>query len=58
MVCDEDGSLREFKNSVLSFIKRAGLVRYRTTDGKYGWRREDDKPVVIALQRPESCSTR
>ncbi len=45
IVYDEAGILGELKKKVLKLIKKARLKRYRTPDGKYGWVREDGKPI-------------
>jgi len=42
---DETGVLAELKSKVGELIRKAKLVRYRTRDGKYGWKRRDDKPL-------------
>jgi len=46
VICDKLGELAWFKATVADFIRREGLVRYRTRDGKYGWERADGKPLV------------
>jgi hypothetical protein len=28
------------------FIESVGLERYRTPDGRYGWKRKDGKPLI------------
>lgn len=43
IVYDESGVLRDLKSKVYKLIEKAGLVRYRTPDGKYGWKRVDNK---------------
>ncbi len=45
IVYDETGVLARLKSMALELVRRAGLVRYRTPDGKYGWKRLDDKPL-------------
>ncbi|MHB9302039.1 nucleotidyltransferase family protein [Thermofilum pendens] len=46
VACDYDGSLHRFKERVLGIIRELDLVRYRTSDGKYGWMRRDGKPIM------------
>jgi predicted nucleotidyltransferase len=50
IVCDEENILHRFKRSVLEFIERYDLVRYRTSDGKYGWKRRDNKPLAEIIK--------
>lgn len=38
VVCDPKGVLAGFVEKGRRLIEKAGLVRYRTPDGKYGWR--------------------
>jgi len=45
IIYDELGILRRLKEDVLRLVKEARLVRYRTSDGKYGWKRADGKPL-------------
>lgn len=47
IVYDESGILAELKSKVKELVKKAGLVRYRTQDGKYGWKRRDNKPLEV-----------
>ncbi len=42
---DETGVLVRLKSKVMQLVRKANLVRYRTSDGKYGWKRADDKPL-------------
>jgi hypothetical protein len=35
---------------VLEFIEKYDLVRYRTSDGKYGWKRGDNKPLAEVIE--------
>ena len=44
-VYDEFGVLEKLKSKVTELVKKAGLVRYKTPDGKYGWKRSDGKPI-------------
>lgn len=55
VICDEAGEVSKALERVRRFIEEAGLVRYRTPDGKYGWRRADGRPLAEALRR---CTTR
>ena len=45
VVWDPSGVLHEFVEKGRELIKKAGLVRYKTPDGKYGWKREDGRPL-------------
>jgi len=45
IIYDELGVLRRLKEGALRLIEKARLVRYRTPDGKYGWRRVDGRPL-------------
>ena len=45
VVYDETGKLSELASKARELVKAAGLVRYRTPDGKYGWRRADGRPL-------------
>lgn len=45
VIWDTDDILRDFVERGRALIRKAGLVRYRTPDGKYGWRRADGKPL-------------
>jgi len=47
VVYDELGVLRKLKDGVLRLIEKARLIRYRTPDGKYGWRRADRRPLEV-----------
>jgi len=47
IVYDELGILRRLKERVAKLVERAQLVRYRTPDGKYGWKRADDRPLEV-----------
>lgn len=47
VIYDELGVLGELKSRVYELVEKAGMVRYRTPDGKYGWRRVDDKPLEV-----------
>ena len=50
VVCDRSGVLTKFKSEVLDFVEKYGLVRYRTSNGKYGWGRKDGKPLVEVIK--------
>lgn len=43
VIYDERGVLTELKRKVFEAVEKAGLIRYRTPDGKYGWKRADDR---------------
>ena len=45
IIYDELGILRRLKEDVLRLVKEARLVRYRTPNGKYGWKRAYGKPL-------------
>jgi len=45
VICDRHGAIRSFIERGRRLIRKARLVRYRTPDGKYGWRREDMRPI-------------
>ena len=45
IIYDELGVLRRLKEGALRLIEKARLVRYRTPDGRYGWRRVDGRPL-------------
>ncbi len=45
VVYDEFGVLGALKQKTAKLVKKARLTRYRTPDGKYGWRRVDGKPL-------------
>lgn len=47
VVYDELGVLRRLKMKAVELVEKAGLVRYRTPDGKYGWKRADGKPIGV-----------
>ena len=48
VIWDRGGVLRKFVEKGRALIRKAGLVRYRTPDGKYGWKREDNRPLEPA----------
>ena len=45
VIWDTGNVLREFVEKRRALIRKAGLVRYRTPDGKYGWKRRDNRPL-------------
>jgi len=47
IIYDETGVLEKLKGKVLELISKAQLVRYRTPDGRYGWKRVDNKPLEV-----------
>ena len=47
IIYDELGVLRRLKEDALRLVEKARLVRYRTPDGKYGWKRVDGKPLEV-----------
>ena len=47
VIWDTGNVLREFVEKGRALIRKAGLVRYRTPDGKYGWKRRDDRPLEL-----------
>jgi len=47
IIYDETGILERLKGKVLELISKAQLVRYKTPDGRYGWKRVDDKPLEV-----------
>ena len=47
IIYDETGILEKLKGKVLELISKAQLVRYKTPDGRYGWKRVDGKPLEV-----------
>lgn len=45
IIYDESKTLSKLKSMVGELIRKAGLIRYKTPDGKYGWKRMDDRPL-------------
>ncbi|MCX8162401.1 MAG: nucleotidyltransferase domain-containing protein [Candidatus Bathyarchaeota archaeon] len=45
VVYDRLGVLKRLAEDVRRLIEKANLIRYRTPDGKYGWKRIDDKAL-------------
>jgi len=46
VVYDKTGRLEELAAKARQLVEEMGLVRYRTSDGKYGWKKRDGKPLV------------
>jgi predicted nucleotidyltransferase len=46
VVYDRTGRLAELAAKARRLVEAEGLVKYRTPDGKYGWKRLDGKPLV------------
>jgi len=51
---DKNGRIATFFERLREAVKRAGLVRFRTSDGKYGWRPvrqlQCGEPLVIKVE--------
>jgi len=47
VVWDENDVLKKFIEEGKELIRKAKLVRYKTVDGKYGWKKSDEKPLKI-----------
>jgi hypothetical protein len=54
VVYDRTGKLAELAAKARQLVEAEGLVKYRTPDGKYGWKRLDGKPLVPV--RPSSST--
>jgi len=50
IIYDETGILEKFTSKVKAFIKKAKLIKYKTPNGKYGWKRINGKPIAQALE--------
>ena len=51
---DKDGRIERLFNRVKSAVKKAGLVRYKTSDGKYGWKPSQElKPGEVFIVQLE-----
>ena len=46
VVYDRTGRLEELAAKARRLVEEMGLVKYRTPNGKYGWKRRDGKPLV------------
>jgi predicted nucleotidyltransferase len=46
VIYDKTGKLSELTSKVRRFVNSIGLIKYRTPDGKYGWKRLDGKPLI------------
>ncbi len=46
-IYDPESILEKIIRGIKELIMRAGLKRYRTIDGKYGWMRYDGRPLAI-----------
>ena len=46
IIHDEDDVLKSFVKRGRILIEKANLIRYRTPDDKYGWKRRDMKPLI------------
>ena len=47
VVWDENDVLKKFIEEGKELIRKAKLVRYKTVDGKYGWKKSDETPLEI-----------
>lgn len=45
IVYDETGILARLKSKIKELVSKAKLVRYKTPNGKYGWKRINGKPL-------------
>jgi len=45
VVYDRTGKLSQLASKTRDFVRVVGLVRYRTPDGRYGWKRADGRPL-------------
>ena len=48
IIKDSRGILKLFLEKGRKLIREMDLVRYKTPDGKYGWKRRDGKPISQA----------
>jgi predicted nucleotidyltransferase len=46
VIYDRMGRIGRLIAKAGELVEKAGLVRYKTPDGKYGWRRLDGKPLT------------
>jgi predicted nucleotidyltransferase len=47
IIWDKYGLLKDFVEKGRRLIEKMKLVRYKTQDGKYGWKRIDEKPIAL-----------
>jgi predicted nucleotidyltransferase len=47
IIWDKYGLLKDFVEKGRRLIEKMKLVRYKTPDGKYGWKRIDGKPIAL-----------
>jgi predicted nucleotidyltransferase len=47
VIYDRTGKLGELASKARRLVEAAGLVRYGTPDGKYGWKRRDERPLEL-----------
>jgi len=45
VIYDKTGRLAELAAKTRQLVAKAGLTRYKTPNGKYGWKRRDGKPL-------------
>ncbi len=45
IISDRDDVIKSFIEKGRRLIEKAQLVRYRTPDGKYGWKRRNGRPI-------------
>jgi predicted nucleotidyltransferase len=48
IIWDSRGILKRFLEEGRALIREMDLIRYKTPDGKYGWKRRDMKPISQA----------
>jgi len=47
VIYDKTGEIRELTSRVRQFVDSMGLIKYKTPDGKYGWKRVDERPLSL-----------
>lgn len=47
VIYDKTGRVSELSSKARQFVESLGLIKYRTPDGKYGWKRADGKPLMV-----------
>jgi len=47
IIWDKNGSLKNLVKKEKMLIKKMKLIRYKTPNGKYGWKRIDGKPIAL-----------